>query len=442
MQASKSWKKHFTKKHLRGIFNDKIVSNASVGLDKVSVKNFDQSLDENLDIILRKVNNASYKFTHYKMLLFSKGPNKNPRQICIPTIRDKLVSAVINEILTDVYEKKNLTPLPHVIINNIIRNCGSYQCYIKLDISGFYGSICHEQLIRIIKRYVRKKEILHLIENAIQTEALYYPLQARSEKCLKRKIGVPEGLSISNSLANIYLMGIDEKYQSMHHIKYYRYVDDILIFTNQEDSEAIKEEIQNDINKLSLKLSENKCGSGFINEGFQYLGYRFELGKVSVRENSVLKIEQSIEDLFKKFNGKNTRYIEWKLNLKITGFVWDQHKYGWLFFYSQITDMSVLFHLDSLIQRFCQRYSNKGKSTDQLKVKRFVRTYMEIRKALHKTKYVPNIDQFTVEHKKEILKSIYSVDLEKMTERNIEFEFGKIMKREIRDIERDIQHFS
>jgi len=67
---------------------------------------------------------------------------------------------------------------------------------------------------------------------------------------------------------------------------------------------------------------------------------------------------------------------------------------------------------------------------------------MEIRKALHKTRYVPNIDQFTIEHKKEILESIYTVDLDKMTERNIEFEFSKIMKREIRDIERDIQHFS
>ena len=44
--------------------------------------------------------------------------------------------------------------------------------------------------------------------------------------------------------------------------------------------------------------------------------------------------------------------------------------------------------------------------------------------------------------KKEILESIYTVDLDKMTERNIEFEFSKIMKREIRDIERDIQHFS
>ena len=439
MQASKSWKKLFTKKYLRNIFNEKIVSSTSVGLDKISVKKFEQSLDENLEIILRKVNNASYKFTRYKMLLFSKGPNKNPRQICIPTVRDKLVSAVLNEILTDVYEKINLTPLPHVIINDIIQNCGSYQCYIKLDISGFYGSICHEKLIRIIKRRIRKKELVHLIENAIQTKALYYPLQARSSKGLKRELGIPEGLSISNSLANIYLMGIDEKYKSIHHIKYYRYVDDILIFTNQEDSEAIKKEIQNDIKKLCLELSKNKYDSGLVNDSFEYLGYNFEPGKVSVREKSVLKIEQSIEDLFKKLNGKNTRYIEWKLNLKITGFVWNQHKYGWLFFYSQITDMSVLFHLDSLIQRFCQRYSS---STNQLKVKRFVRTYMEIRKALHKTRYVPNIDRFTIEHKKEILESIHTVNLDKMTERDIEFEFSKIMKREIRDIERDIQHFS
>lgn len=192
MQASKSWKKHFTKKHLRDIFNEKIVSSTSVGLDKVSVKNFYQSLDENLEIILRKVQNNSYKFTRYKMLLFTKGPAKNPRQICVPTIRDKLVSAVINDILTDVYERKNLTPLPQNIISDIIHNCPSYQYYIKLDIKSFYGSISHEKLIRILKRHIRKKELLHLIENAIQTEALYFPLQKRNNEYLKREKGIPD----------------------------------------------------------------------------------------------------------------------------------------------------------------------------------------------------------------------------------------------------------
>lgn len=442
MQASKSWKKRFTKKHLRNVFNDKISQSTSVGLDRVSTKNFEQFLDENLEIILRKIQNNSYKFTRYKMMLFTKGPTKNPRQICVPTIRDKLVSAVINEILTDVYERKNLTPLPQNTINDIIQTCPAYQCYIKLDIKSFYGSINHEKLIRLLKCHIRKKELLHLIENAIQTEALYFPLQKRNKEYLKREKGIPEGLSISNSLANIFLSNIDRKYESMNNIKFYRYVDDILILANQSDLNNIKEKIEADIRALDLELSNNKCDSGSVVNGFEYLGYKFNRGQVSVRESSVLKIEQSVEELFKKLNGHNNHYIEWKLNLKITGFVWNQHKYGWLFFYSQITDMTVLFHLDHLIIKLCKRYHGNEKLPNILRIKRFVKSYMEIKNALHKTKYIPNIDGFTIEHKKEILKNIYTIDLTHKTERYIEFAFSKIMRREIRDIERDIQHFS
>ena len=71
-------------------------------MDKITPKKFDQTLDENIDIILRKVKNNSYSFTRYKMQVSSKGPDKNPRIICIPAMRDKLVAAILNEILIDI----------------------------------------------------------------------------------------------------------------------------------------------------------------------------------------------------------------------------------------------------------------------------------------------------------------------------------------------------
>lgn len=436
MQAYKSWKNRFTKKHLREIFNEKIAQSTSIGLDQVSAQNFGECLDENLEIILRKSYNMSYNFTRYKLLLFSKGPDKKPRQICIPTIRDKLVSAVVNEILTDVYKSKNLTPLPQIIINDIIQNYKLFNFYIRLDIKAFYSSIKHEKLNRILKRCIRKKELFHLISNAIQTGALYSP----SQKSIERIKGIPEGLSISNSLANIFLLKIDEKYNSMKNVKYYRYVDDILILTQKDNFKNIENEIRDDLEELDLEVNNDKFYSGPITNKFEYLGYQFACGKVCVRESSILKIEQSIEDLFKRIRVNNFHYIEWKINIKITGFIWNQHKYGWLFFYSQITDMEVLFHLDNLIQKFCKKCHFNKNSSMVLKLKRFVRAYMEIKNALHKTKYIPNIDEFTLENKKEILKNI--IDLNNKSDRSIEFEFSKIMKKEIRDIERDIQHFS
>ena len=66
--------------------------------------------------------------------------------------------------------------------------------------------------------------------------------------------------------------------------------------------------------------------------------------KVSVRKSSILKLEQSMEDLFGEVKKENIKYLKWKLNLKITGFILEKQKYGWMFFYSQITDVNLLFH--------------------------------------------------------------------------------------------------
>ena len=75
---------------------------------------------------------------------------------------------------------------------------------MKIDVSKFYSSINRKKLMKIIRRKIRKKEIVSLIENAITTETVLLPVKLTDKKEKKEK-GVPEGLPISNALANIYL---------------------------------------------------------------------------------------------------------------------------------------------------------------------------------------------------------------------------------------------
>ena len=394
MQASYLWKKLFTKKHLIEHYEEKVKNKPSVGLDKVSPRKFEQNLDENIEIIIRKSMNDSYHFTRYKQLLFTKGPAKLPRAICVPTLRDKLTASVLNELLVGVYGDK------------------------------------------IIKRKIHKAEIISIIWNAIRTEALLCPIKEKTVK-KERILGVPEGLPISNTLANIYMQDIDIKYRNLDYISYYRYVDDILILVNEDKFYDVKRSICDDINKLGLELND-KEDEGFVTQTFEYLGYVLNDSEVTVRKSSILKIEQSIEELFRTIKKENIEYLQWKLNLKITGFIIERHKYGWLFFYSQITDLSLLFHLDDVVQKLIKRYKLEG----EIKVKRFVRTYAEMHMALHETKYIPNLDDLGLDDKKAILSDIYQIDLSDKDERFVEIQFHRIMKREIRDIEKDIENIS
>ena len=436
MKAYSAWNKFFTKRYLREQFYTKIRHGNSVGLDKISIQKFEGDLDENIAIILRKVNNNTYKFTRYKQLLFIKGPNKPPRSISVPTVRDRLILSVLNKLITEVYGHSCTSPMPHTIIYDITSELQHYTHFIKLDIHSFYASINQEKLLRIVSRKIRKREILSLIEKAIQTASIPFPTTKKIPQMLVNA-GIPEGLSVSNSLANIYLMEIDEKYSSMKNVRYWRYVDDILLFTNESTFEKIKTDILEDLKCLGLDTNDKK-DEGLIHKGFTYLGYDISPKVISVKQNSILKLEPSFEDLFRQIStSTNKEYIQWKINLKITGFVIEKQKYGWVFFFSQINDLSLLFHLDKLIVKFSKRFQ-----IDKMSFKSFVRTYFDITKSLSNLKYVPNFDSYTLDEKRNVLINIYKKDLTELSDADINLLFLKNISKEIKEIEKDVQSIS
>lgn len=62
--------------------------------------------------------------------------------------------------------------------------------------------------------------------------------------------------------------------------------------------------------------------------------------------------------------------------------------------------------------------------------------------ALHETKYITNLDNLKLEDKKKILSNIYQMDLSDKDQCFIKIQFRKIIKREIRNIEKDIENIS
>ena len=443
--AYKIWKKTFTSEHLHDLFYEKIAQRTSVGLDWVTSQQFREQLDLEIDIILRKSSDLTYRFTHYREVLLSKGRDKLPRCISIPTMRDKLVLAALNELLVTTYGNAIVTPMPQIIISDLICciNSKKYDTFIKIDIKRFYSSINHDILMKIIQKTIRKPQILWLLRNAIKTETIPANMHSNPKA---RDVGVPEGLSISNSLASIYMLEIDECFLSQgYKLKYWRYVDDIIILTNSKDAESISSLLESKLKQIKLEIhqfdQDDKCSFGQIKTGFQYLGYVFRDGLVTVRSKSIENFERNLETLFRTYKhslNQNDEYIEWKINLKITGFILENNKYGWTFFYSQITDISCLVHLDWLISKFKKRY----KVSNAVHFKKFVRAYHEITKALHKTKYIPNLDTMGINEKRKIVKKVYGVNTDKLNDGQVDIKFKALMSREIRDIQKDVQPFS
>ncbi|MGB6018295.1 MAG: reverse transcriptase/maturase family protein [Sulfurimonadaceae bacterium] len=444
MQASNYFKTLFTKISLLEIYSNNISYNVAVGVDRINKHSFESKLDAEIETINRKTMNNSYDFSFYKEKLISKGRTKYPRVISIPTIRDKVTLRALTNLLTATFQEKVLNELVHTTIHSIKTTIESstYDSFIKIDIKDFYPSLDHDILLKRIRQKIRKKEIISLIEKAIKQETVSAPKKGLKKYTITK--GVPQGLSISNILASIYMMNLDAKYKSKTTFDYYRYVDDILIICNNSDVDEILKSITKDTSKMMLEIHELKQGSektdaGLLKDGFYYLGYYYK-DVFTVRDASIHRLENSIVNTFSQYKYakiKNLNILLWKLNLKITGCKIEGKKYGWLFFFSQIEDIQLLFKLD----RFVQQIFVKFGITRNVDVKSFVRTYHEILKNRSNTRYIPNFDSYTIDDKKDILVRIYGENIKWFDDEKINQKFNRIIYQSVKEMEQDIQKY-
>ncbi len=435
----------FSEENLKDVFINRTRYSSSVGLDRITSKNFENKLSTNISFIRKKIFNYTYKFTPYKEALILKGRNQNPRVISIPTIKDQLVIKLLSIFLQNHYDSFNKFKLSQTLISEIIKqkNSGKYNYYIKLDISNFFGTINHEILFYILKENKIDKKIIKFINTIITTPTVDFNLPKHSRETFNLR-GVPQGLSISNILASYYLLSFDKKYQNNENFFYTRYVDDILIFCSQKHAEKLNSQIKNSLSDLKLEINSKKNDSGVLNQSFKFLGYEFSEQFISPRIEAMRRVENSLENFIKNFSkhkDKNYKLFLWSINLKITGTICDNKKYGWLFYFSQITNKKVLFHLDWFINKMFKRFGINLKIIDDIRLKKFVRAYNEITLNLNHTKYIPHLDKFTFEDKKKFLSDIANFE-PGLTEDETNNKFKQIIFKQLATLEKDIQNFS
>lgn len=412
----------------------------ATGIDNLSHQLFVNSKEKYIENISRKTIEGRYKFTKYKLKLVSKGQGKVPREISIPTIRDRITLRALCDFLKETFKKDLDFHLPQEIIRDIKKELSTtkYDAFIKLDISDFYPSIDHKILIRTLGKRIRSKEVIDFISKAIQASTV---VKSRFDDEINKK-GVPQGLSISNVLAAIYLSNLDRYINAYENIKYYRYVDDVLILCCSDSCKGIVSDITKRFKRLKLKVHEpsknsEKSTIGMLeHKGFSYLGYVFQPGLITARLQSVERLRDSIVAIFSGYKYskiKNVNFLEWRLNTRITGCVFQNKYKGWVFFFSEITNENLLHELDHFVQKLCDRYSVK------LNLKSFVRTFFQANHSRHEGSYIPNFDKYDEQKMVEVLEVYFNKNTKNLTSEQIKYSFLKRITKEVKDLETDIK---
>ena len=245
-------------------------------------------------------------------------------------------------------------------------------------------------------------------------------------------------------MAAIYLINIDRYLESIPGVSCYRYVDDVLIFCDYSKAEDIANKVIRRFAKIGLKVhypidKPEKSSIGLIGHKFDYLGYQFDELLVTARLSTVENLKSSLVGIFTSHSHskkKNEQFLLWRLNLRITGCVFENQSKGWLFFFAEISDESLLHILDHYIKKLCKRFNV------EIQPKKFVRAFKELSHRRFETNYIPNFDEYNLDQMEAVLINYFGLDLSKLEEEEIKFEFHKRVGRQVKDLLVDVGSFS
>lgn len=167
----------------------------------------------------------------------------------------------LKAISTHIRKIYRMRPASRDYINHQVSNYlsdGFPYRIIRADISSFFESIPHEELIkRLTHSGLLSSHSLSLIRRMLTD----YAVTANTAAPHK---GVPRGLSLSSDLAEYYMKPFDAKMREMPGVVFYsRYVDDILIIVahdNATESDDLSGHLSTECAKqgLTLNTSANK----------------------------------------------------------------------------------------------------------------------------------------------------------------------------------------
>ncbi|WP_027467875.1 RNA-directed DNA polymerase [Deefgea rivuli] len=404
---------------LYSVFEDKHATSTSKGIDRINGFQFFSRAEAEFVTTSKKCIAGTYYFAPYLEVLKAKGRNKLPRLIGIPTIRDRVILAQLNRFLAAVFPEC----IPRNIASTYVRSISedlqgrnpddTWVCCT--DIKTFYDSIERDRLITVLEKKIHSNAALRLIRHALLTPTVPKNTKRNRHADYKTATGVPQGLAISNILAAIYMQPIDEAMKQLD-VNYYRYVDDVIMYGDHDSVKRAKESLTGRLKRRGLSLHATNSGKtqvAQLSRPFGYLGYFFEGTAVTVREATIERFLQSIAAKFSDFtHNKKHRLDKHKylteerladiflleLNERITGAISGQKRYGWIAYFSQITDLSLLHKIDHTIRGLFSRLPEFDfRPPADLKTLR--RSYWEMR---HNSNggYVRNYDAITTREEK------------------------------------------
>jgi RNA-directed DNA polymerase len=272
-------------------------------------------------------------------------PGGGARPLGIPTIRDRVVQTAAKLVLEPIFEA-DLDPAAHgyrpgrsgtdaiQAVHALL--CRGYTDVVDADLSQYFDTIPHQDLMRSVARRIVDRHVLRLIKLWLEA-----PVEEREADGARRmtggkasRQGTPQGGVISPLLANLYMNRFLKHWRGTgrgdaYHARVVAYADDFVVLSRGHAAEALAW-TRAVMSRLGLTLNESKTAiRDARREPFDFLGYSFGphryrkdghwyLG-ASPSKKSVQRLKTKVSDLLVPGNMEAWPDVRDRLNRLLRG---------------------------------------------------------------------------------------------------------------------------